>query len=281
VRNFIAVRNVVKAWILLAGVCGVLAFVGWAIGGVRLLSIFVFCGLLLVVGAYWSFDRVVLGMVRAREIPIAEAPLLHSTVERLAARAGILKPRVYLIPDGMPLALATGRGPTYSAIALSSGCLSACPPAELEGVIAHELAHVRHRDVALQTAVVVLSASMIELSRIGGWLERALLFVLGPIAAACVHVLLSPKREFEADRSAAELCESPHGLADALVRLDQAAELVEFKASPATEPLWTFNPFLEEGLAALFVTHPPIEERVRRLRALDPEWRDKLRSAAA
>jgi len=281
VRGFIAVRNVVKAWLLLVGVCGVLAFVGWAIGGVRLLSIFVFCGLLLVVGAYWSFDRVVLGMVRAREIPIAEAPLLHSTVERLAARAGIVKPRLYLIPDGMPLALATGRGPTYSALELSSGVLSACPPAELEGVIAHELAHVKHRDVALQTAVVVLSASMIELSRIGGWLERALLFVLGPIAAACVHVLLSPKREFEADWRAAELCESPHGLADALVRLDQAAELVEFKASPATEPLWTFNPFLEEGLAALFVTHPPIEERVRRLRALDPEWRDKLRSAAA
>ena len=280
-RGFIAVRNVVKAWILLAGVCGVLAFVGWAIGGVRLLSIFVFCGLLLVVGAYWSFDRVVLGMVRAREIPIAEAPLLHSTVERLAARAGIVKPRLYLIPDGMPLALATGRGPTYSALALSSGVLSACPPAEIEGVIAHELAHVKHRDVALQTAVVVLSASMIELSRIGGWLERALLFVLGPIAAACVHVLLSPKREFEADRRAAELCESPHGLADALVRLDQAAELVEFKASPATEPLWTFNPFLEEGLAALFVTHPPIEERIRRLRRLDPEWREKLRTEAA
>jgi heat shock protein HtpX len=280
-RSFIAVRNVVKAWLLLAGVCGVLAFVGWTLDGVRLLSIFVFCGLLLVVGAYWSFDRVVLGMVRAREIPIAEAPLLHSTVERLAARAGILKPRVYLIPDGMPLALATGRGPAYSALALSSGILSACPPAELEGVIAHELAHVKHRDVGLQTAVVVLSASMIELSRIGGWLERALLFVLGPIAAACVHVLLSPKREFEADRRAAELCESPHGLADALARLDQAAELVEFKASPATEPLWTFNPFLEDGLAALFVTHPPIEERVRRLRALDPEWRDKLRSAAA
>jgi heat shock protein HtpX len=279
--RFIAFRNIVKAWLLLAGVCGVLAFAGWSIGGLRLLSIFVFCGLLLVIGAYWTFDRVVLGMVRARELPIAEAPLLHSTVERLAAVAGVVKPKLYLIPDGMPLALATGRGPSSSAIAISSGCVTACPPAELEGVLAHELAHVKHHDVALQTAVVVLAASLIELSRIGGWLERALLFVLGPLAAACIHVLLSPKREFEADYRAAEFCGSPHGLADALIRLEQAAELIDFEASPATEPLWTFNPFLEEGLAALFVTHPPIEERVQRLRRLDPDWRDKLRTEAA
>jgi len=279
--RLISVRNVVKAWLLLAGVCGVLAFAGWSIGGVRLLSIFVFCGLLLVIGAYWTFDRLVLGMVRARELPLAEAPLLHSTVESLAALAGVVKPKLYVIPDGMPLALATGRGPGSSALAVSSGCVAACPPAELEGVLAHELAHVKHHDVALQTAVVVLAASMIELSRIGGWLERALLFVLGPLAAACVHVLLSPKREFEADRRAAELCGSPHGLADALLRLEQAAELVDFKASPATEPLWTFNTFLEEGLAALFVTHPKVEERVRRLRGLDPDWRDKLRTEAA
>jgi heat shock protein HtpX len=275
-HRFIAVRNVAKAWALLIGVCGVLAFAGWSIGGLRLLSIFVFAALLLAVGAYWTFDRVVLGMVHARELPVAEAPLLHSTVERLSARAGVVKPKLHLIPDGMPLSLATGRGPAYSALAVSSGLLSACPPAELEGVLAHELAHVKHRDVALQTAVVVLAASMIELSRLGGWLQRAMLFVLGPIAAACVHALLSPKREFEADRRAAELCESPHGLADALLRLDHASELVEFKASPATEPLWPFNPFLEEGIAALFVTHPKLEERVRRLRGLDPDWREKV-----
>jgi heat shock protein HtpX len=94
-------------------------------------------------------------------------------------------------------------------------------------------------------------------------------------------VLISPKREFEADRRAAELCDSPHGIADALLRLEQAAELVSFEASPATEPLWTINPFIEEGIAALFVTHPKVEERVRRLRALDPEWRDKVRTEAA
>jgi heat shock protein HtpX len=252
------------------GITGVLAFAGWAIGGVRLLEIFVFCALLLVGGAYWTFDRVVLGMVRAREVPLAEAPLLHSTVERLAARAGVLKPRLYRIPDGMPLSLATGRGPTSSAIAISSGCLAACPPAELEGVLAHEIAHIKHRDVVIQTAVVVLAASLIELSRVGGFLQRALLFVLGPLAAACTHVLLSPKREYEADALATRMCESPHGLADALLRMDQASQLVAFEASPATEPLWPFNPFLEEGLAALFVTHPKLDERVKRLRALAP-----------
>jgi heat shock protein HtpX len=281
VRGFIAFRNILKAWLLLAGICGVLALAGWQLGGVRVLSLFVFAGLLLVGGAYWSFDRVVLGMVGARELPVGEAPLLHSTVERLAAIAGVSKPRLYLIPDGLPRSLATGRGPRASSLALSTGLVAACPPAELEGVIAHELAHVRHRDVALQTAVVVLAASIIELSRIGGWFQRSLLFVLGPVAAACVHLLLSPKREFEADRAAAEICASPHGLGDALLRLEQAAELVAFSASPATEPLYPFNPFMEEGLAALFVTHPPLGKRVQRLRDLDPSWREKLRTEAA
>jgi heat shock protein HtpX len=281
VRGFIALRNIAKAWLLLAGICALLALAGWELGGVRVLSLFIFAALLLVGGAYWSFDKVVLGMVGARELPVGEAPLLHSTVERLAAIAGVMKPRLYLVPDGLPRTLATGRGPRASSLAVSAGLVSACTPAELEGVLAHELAHVRHRDVAIQTAVVVLAASIVELSRIGGWLERALLFVLGPVAAACVHLLLSPKREFEADRAAAEICGSPHGLADALLRLEQAAELVEFRASPATEPLYPFNPFLEDGLAALFVTHPPIGERVKRLRALDPVWREKLRIEAA
>ena len=270
-----------KGWLLVLAVCGLLSFAGWTLGGYRLLSIFAFCALLLVGAAYWTFDRVALGMVGARELPLAEAPLLHSTVERLAALAGVARPRLYLITDGLPRALATGRGPRGAAIAVSAGCVSACTPAELEGVLAHELAHIRHRDVGIQTAVVVLAAAIVEASRLGGFLERALLVVLGPVAAACVHLLLSPNREFEADRAAARLCGSPHGLADALLRFEQAAELVEFQGSPATEPLYTFNPFMEKGLAALFVTHPPIGERVRRLRDIDPAWREKLRAEAA
>src|SRR5919201_2313734 len=170
-------------------------------------------------------------------------------------------------------------GAIGSAVAVSAGLVSALSPAELEGVLAHELANVRNRDVVVQTAAVVIAAALVETSRLGGWLSRALLVVLGPVAAAFVHLLLSPKREFSADAGAAQLCGSPHGLADALVRLEQANELVEFEGSPATEPLYTINPFAEEGLAALFVTHPPVSERVRRLRALDPGWREKLRAA--
>jgi heat shock protein HtpX len=281
VRTLTAARNLLKAWLLVIVLAGVFAFTGWALGGVRLLSVFIFCALLLVGAAYWMFDRVVLGMVGARELPLAEAPLLHSTVERLAALANVAKPRLHLIPDGLPRALATGRGLRNSAIAVSAGCVSACTPAELEGVLAHELAHIRLRDVQIQTAAVVLAGAIVEASRLGGFLERALLFVLGPIAAACVHLVLSPKREFEADRLAASLCGSPHGLADALVRLEQAAELVDFQASPATEPLFTINPFMERGLAALFVTHPPVADRVRRLRDLDPSWREKLHGSVA
>jgi len=274
-----AIRNITKAWVLLLGLCGGLGALGWWLSGYRVALVFVFCGLLLGVGAYWYADRIAMGMVGARELLPGEAPALHSTVERLSLKAGVIKPRLYLIADGFPRALSAGRGVTSSAVAVSTGLLTLPAPAELEGVVAHEIAHIRNRDVLVQTTAVVLAASLVELSRVGGWLSRALLYVLGPIAASFVHLLLSPGREFEADQLAAQLCESPHGLADALVRLDQASELVEFRASPATEPLYTINPFIEKGLAGLFVTHPPVAERVRRLRELDPDWREKLRAA--
>jgi heat shock protein HtpX len=271
--------NLLKVWLLLAGACAAVGAIGWPLGGYRLVSLLVFFTLLVAAAAYWYGDRVVLGMVGARELPVGESPGLHATLVGLAALAGVSKPRLYLLNDGHPRALSAGRGARGSSIAVSRGLLAAAPPAELEGVLAHELAHIRNRDVLVQTTAVVVAGALVETSRIGGWFQRALLFVLGPLAAAIMHLLLSPNREFAADRAAAALCGSPHGLADALIRLEQAAELVEFRANPATEPLYTFNPFAEEGLAALFVTHPPVSERVRRLRELDPDWREKLRAA--
>jgi heat shock protein HtpX len=278
-RRLLRVRNVLKAWALLVGLTAVLGVVPLLTGNYRLLSIFIFCGLLLAGAGYFYIDRIALGMVGARELPRGEAPALYSTVERLAALAHVPMPKLYVLPDGYPRALCAGRGPRGAAIAVSRGLLGLATPAELEGVLAHELVHIRDRDVLIQSTVSVFAGAIVETSRIGGFLQRTLLFGLGPLAAAIVNLFLSPKREFLADAAAAELCNSPHGLADALIRLEQTGELVEFQASPATEPLYTINPFAEEGLAALFVTHPPVDERVRRLRALDPSWREKLRAA--
>jgi heat shock protein HtpX len=272
-------RNLFKVWAFLGAVCALLGLLGWISGGYRGMTTVVFCALLAAAAAYWYADRVIMGMVGARELPLAEAPLVHSALGRLAARAGVAKPKLYVIRDGHPRALSAGRGRRGSAIAVSRGLLGAAPPAELDGLLAHELAHVKNRDVVTQEVAVLVAAALVEFTRIGGFLQRALLFLIGPLAAAFVHLLLSPRREFAADRFAAELCETPHGLADALLRLELAGELVEFHANPATEPLYTINPFEQQGVAAMFVTHPKTDDRVRRLRELDPDWKEKLRAA--
>lgn len=279
-RRLLVLRNVLKSWLVLVVVGLLFGLAGWSLGGYRLAILFGASIALLAAALYWYADRIVMGMVGARELLPGEAAALHATVESLARRAGVAKPKLYVLGDGYPRALSAGRGAGGgTGLALSVGLIGVASPAELEGIVAHELAHLRHRDVLVQTIAVVVAAVVIEVSRLGGALQRALLLVLAPVAAAFVHLLLSEKREYLADGFAAELCDSPHGLADALLRLEQAMLLVGFEASPATEPVYTTNPFAEEGLAAAFVTHPPVGERVRRLRALDPEWRERLRAA--
>ena len=277
--TLLAARNVAKAALFYGGLAGGLFALGWWIGGVRLGSVFLVVGLLMAATVYWYGPRVILASLGARELQLAEAPALHSTAERLAMAARVERPKLYVLPDGHPRAFSVGRGAGASGIALTQGLVGLLSPAELEGVLAHELAHARHRDLLVQTPVVLVAGWLVEASRIGGFLERALLFVLGPVAASVVQVLLSPKRELAADARAAEICGSPHPLADALVRIEQAMELVRFQASPVTEPLYLVNPFEPVGLAAMFSTHPAVGERVQRLRALDPEWREKLRAA--
>jgi heat shock protein HtpX len=273
-------RNLLKAWLVLVVPTAAMATAGWALGGYRLALLFTGSIVLVAAALYVYADRIAMGMVGARDLLPGEAPALHSTVTTLAARAGVVAPKLCLLPDAYPRALTAGRGAQGgAALAVSAGLLGVATPAELEAIVAHELAHLRRRDVLVQTIAAVGAAAIVEASRLGGWLQRGLLAVLGPLAAAFVHLLLSAKREFDADALAAEICDSPHGMADALLRLEQAMELVAFEASPATEPLYTTNPFAEEGLAAMFVTHPPLGERVQRLRDLDPEWRERLRAA--
>jgi heat shock protein HtpX len=273
-------RNIAKVLILLAGFAAALTALGWWLGGLGVASVFLVVSLLMAGTLYWYGPRVILASLGARELSLVEAPSLHTTAERLAATAGVSRPRLYVLDDSYPRALAVGRGAGDVGIAVSRGALGMLPPAELEAILAHELAHGRQRDVSIQTPVVLIAMWLVEASRIGGWLERALLYILAPIAASLVQIMLSPKRELAADARAAAICGSPHGLASALARLDQAMDLIEFQgASPTTEPLYTLNPFGQERLASMFATHPRLEERLERLRELDPDHHDRVQAA--
>jgi heat shock protein HtpX len=260
--------NLLKALVLVGVLAAAFGGLGWLIGGTTTALSFVFCSLLAATGVYRYGDRALLGMLGARPFAVAEDPVLRSGTDKIAAQLGVRPPQLYLIEDGFPRLFAVGRGPASSALAISKGALASLRREELEAAIAHELAHVRRRDVLVQTFVVLFAATLVETSRIGGWLSRGLLYVFAPIGAAFVHVLLSPRRELHADALAARATGGAHDLADALMRLDRAAELVEFAASPATEPLYPIDPFEGEGIARMYKTHPPLEERVRRLREL-------------
>ena len=273
-----AARNLIKCWLAVLLPTGALGWIGFTIGGLPSAGTSAACGIFVAAAIYAYGDRAVLGMVGARELLETEAPQVRSTLTTLAGRAGVPAPKLYLLPDGYPRMLVAGRGGQGgAAIAVSTGLLAAASPSELEGLLAHELALIRRRDVMLQTTSALLATGIIELSRVGGFARGAFLTVLGPVAASFTHLLLSPKRTLAADVAAAKLCDSPHGLADALLRLEAAQGVVTFAASPATESLYVASPFAREGLAVMFETHPPSGERVARLRALDPEWRDRLR----
>jgi heat shock protein HtpX len=260
--------NLLKALALVAVLAAAFGGLGWLIGGVTTALLFAFCSLLAATAVYRYGDRALLGMLGARPFALAEDPVLRSGADKVAAKLGVRAPHLFLIDDGFPRLFAVGRGPSSATLAISVGALRSLRREELEAAIAHELAHVRRRDVLIQTFVVLLATTLVEMSRLGGWFSRFLLYVFAPIGAAFVHLLLSPKRELHADALAASATGTAHDLADALMRLDRAAELVDFAASPATEPLYTIDPFESEGLARMFKTHPPLEARIRRLREL-------------
>jgi heat shock protein HtpX len=272
--------NLSKAGALVALLAAAFGGLGWLIGGATTSLLFAFCSLLAATAVYRYGDRALLGMLGARPFALAEDPVLRSGTDKVAAQLGVRPPQLYLIDDGFPRLFVVGRGPSSSALAISLGALKSLRREELEAAIAHELAHVRRRDVLVQTFVVLFAAMLVETSRLGGWFSRALLYVFAPIGAAFVHILLSSKRESQADALAASATGAAHDLADALTRLDHAAELVDFAASPATEPLYPIDPFESAGIARMFKTHPPLADRVRRLRELGAGQNGKVTDAS-
>src|SRR5918995_2669938 len=264
-----------RTTILLASLTGLLVVIGALIGGPQMALVFLGIGLVLNLGAYWFSDRLALAMSRAKPIEESEAPRLYQIVRELTTRADLPMPRLYMIPQDQPNAFATGRSPKRSAVAVTQGIVKLLSEDELRGVLAHELAHVRNRDILITSVAATIGGAITYLGYMLLWFGRGTrsplglvaslaLVILAPIAATIIQLAISRQREYSADATGAEICGNPESLASALLRLEEGAKAVPMQANQATEPLYIVKPF-RGGLAGLFSTHPPIEERVRRL----------------
>ena len=276
--------NKIKTFLLLGGLMLFMIFMGNLIGGRSGMYI----AFLLASGmnffAYWFSDKIVLKMYGAQEVSPAEAPELHRMVEDLAREAGIPKPKVYIIPDDSPNAFATGRNPEHAAVAATQGIMRILTPEELKGVLAHEIGHVRNRDILISTiaatmaGAIMILANMVKWGAIfgmgrdddegGGILGAIVLAIVAPIAAMLIQMAISRSREYLADETGARLAHNPQSLASALGKLARGVEHNPMNASPATAHMFIVNPLTGSSLLNLFSTHPPLEERIARLRAM-------------
>src|SRR5438128_9091533 len=279
--------NVFKTGLLLAVLTAMLVLIGGAIGGQQGMMIAFFLALAMNVMSYWFSDKIVLAAYGAQPIDEAAAPRLYAIVHRLATRAGIPMPRVYLIPSETPNAFATGRNPQHAVVAVTEGLMRILDEEELEGVLAHELSHVKNRDVLIATVAATLAGAITYLAHMAQWaaifggrsrddeeggsnpIAMILLAVLAPIAALLVQMAVSRSREFQADATGARVAGRPWGLAKALEKLQMANQAMPMAdATPATAHLFIVNPLSGQMLMRLFSTHPPLEERIARLRAM-------------
>jgi heat shock protein HtpX len=265
---------------LMAALTVLMVLVGEAIGGSRgMLGFFIFA-LVMNFFSYWFSDKIVLKMYRAQPVTEAEAPELYSVVRGLVQKAGMPMPKVYIIPDDSPNAFATGRNPDHAAVAATEGILRLLSRQELEGVMAHELSHVRHRDILVSTIASVIAAAITMLSRFaiffgggrddrdGSPIAAIAMMILAPIAAMLIQLAISRSREYMADESGAQLCGNPLYLANALRKLEMGTQRIPMNANPATANMFIVNPFSARGITKLFSTHPPIEDRIERLEGM-------------
>jgi heat shock protein HtpX len=271
-----------RTTILFAALGGLLVVIGALIGGPQGALGFLILALLINGFSYFFSDKLALAASRAKPIDEAEAPRLYQMVRELTTRANLPMPRLYMIPSDQPNAFATGRDPKHSAVAVTRGITKLLSEDELRGVLGHELTHVRNRDILIQSVASAMGTAITYVAYMLMWfggddnnsplgLVSALaMVILAPVAASIIQLSISRQREYAADAGGAELCGNPESLASALLRLEQGAAAMPMQVSQAAEPLYIVRPFKGQGLAGLFSTHPPIEERVRRLRQMRP-----------
>ncbi|SNR76841.1 Heat shock protein. Metallo peptidase. MEROPS family M48B [Humidesulfovibrio mexicanus] len=276
----------IKTILLLGLLTALILFLGQAMGGRAGLVIALGLALVMNFASYWWSDKIVLSMYKAQELSPADGPWLHAMVEELSRNAGIPKPRICLIPQDAPNAFATGRNPENAVVAVTQGIMQILSPEELRGVLAHELAHIKNRDILIQSVAAVLGAAIMSIAHMLQWgaifglgrrdddeggasgLSAIALAIIAPIAAMLIQMAISRSREYLADETGAAISGRPLDLANALGRLDAASRQIPLNGSPVAENLFIVNPFTGADMANLFSTHPPIPERIARLREM-------------
>ncbi|HKZ51839.1 MAG TPA: zinc metalloprotease HtpX [Candidatus Acidoferrales bacterium] len=278
--------NAIKTGLLLAALTLILVIGGQAVAGQRGMTIALIFAAIMNLGAYFWSDKITLAMSGAQPVTPDQAPRMYRVMERLCARTGLPMPRLYVIPQAQPNAFATGRNPQHAAVAATAGLLETMEEDELEGVLAHELAHVRNRDTLIMSVAATIAGAITYLAYMGQWalifggyggrdrngggsgLGALLMIILAPIAALLVQMAISRQREYAADAAAARFVGHPYGLANALEKLGHYSKRIPMHdVKPAQAHMYIVQPF-SGGFASLFSTHPPVEERIRRLRVL-------------
>jgi heat shock protein HtpX len=274
-----------RTWVLIAGLTALLIGIGAVIGG-KFLYIFVIFAVLMNVVGYWFSDKIALGASRAKPVSEQQAPQLYKILRELTERAGLPMPRVYTIPSDQPNAFATGRNAKHAAVAVTEGLMKYLPEDQIRGVLAHELAHVRNHDILVTTIAAMIAAAIATVANILqfsflfggfsddednplGFIGALATIILAPIAAMLLQLAVSRQREFLADATGARILGTGKPLADALETLERGVQAVPLDVNPAVAALYIVHPFRGQGIQNLFSTHPPLEERIRRLRAYD------------
>jgi len=281
--------NTIKTGLLLGALTGILMLIGGSFGGQQGVVIAFIFAMAINFGSYWFSDKIVLRMYNAQAVSEHEAPELYAMVKNLALKASMPMPRVYIIPGDTPNAFATGRNEQHAVVAVTEGILRILGRDELEGVLAHELTHIRNRDILIGSIAATLAGAIVMLAHMAQWAAMfggagrdddegggsnivglILMAVLAPIAATLIQMAISRSREYLADAGGAKISGKPYGLAGALEKLSLASQTMPMKANPSTAHMFIVNPLTGRSLMNLFSTHPPIEERIARLRSMRP-----------